>query len=113
MTSYAFDDDEDNDNDNMALTAAVASSGGGELVNSSVADDFDYADADELEGSNEIIASLTKEEEASFPDEFMALRHYRAEKVGTSATTISSYGGERSSLSICTSTTQSNHLRAI
>jgi hypothetical protein len=83
LPAYAFDDD-DEDDDNLALTAAVTSGGGKQLgVNSSVADDFDYADADELEGSNEIVASLTKEEQESFPDEFMALRHYRAEKVGT------------------------------
>ena len=83
VPDYAFDDDDDDDNDNLALTSAVASGGGKLGVNSTVADDFDYADADELEGSNEIIASLTKEEQESFPDEFMALRHYRAEKVGT------------------------------
>jgi hypothetical protein len=84
VPDYAFDDDDDEDNDNMALTGAMKTSGGDKLgVNSNVADDFDYNDADELEGSNEIVASLTKEEQESFPDEFMALRHYRAEKVST------------------------------
>jgi hypothetical protein len=93
VPDYAFDDDDD-DNDNMALTATSA---GGKLgVDSTTADDFDYADADELEGSNAIIASLTKEEQESFPDEFMALRHYRAEKV---CNVLDDYGESRVSRS--------------
>ena len=79
--TYAFEDD-DEDDDTFALRPTE------NKVNSDMTNvDFEYADSDEVAGTAEIIASLTQEEQKAMPDEFMALRHYRAEKVRLTTTT--------------------------
>ena len=44
--------------------------------------DLAYHDSSEREGAELIRRALTPEEESAMPDNFMPLRHYRAEKVG-------------------------------
>ena len=73
--TYAFEDD-DEDDDTFALRPTE-----NKVTSDMTNVDFEYADSDEVAGTAEIIASLTQEEQKAMPDEFMALRHYRAEKV--------------------------------
>ena len=75
------------------LLSTVSSSGGGETSTStsckddSAKDAFDmttdvaYHNRSEQEGSQTILQQLTADELTYMPDEFMPLRHYRAEKV--------------------------------
>jgi len=72
---YTFDEAEEDDH--LALNQENKFNSSGTNA------DFEFDNADEVEGVNEIIAALTLEEQESIADEHMPIRHYRAEKGDT------------------------------
>jgi hypothetical protein len=62
--------------------------------------DLSYHNVLELEGSKLILQALTPNEQSAIPDEFMPLRHYRAEKVRTFITPFIPPFIERATLSL-------------